>query len=141
MAISFKYKEVKRPDKSTVKTPSIPITLIGPKERFDTVALIDSGADISCIPRRIAEILGLKLNGEIIEAYGLGGTAKTIETTIRVMISKGHERYIFRLPVKIVIDEYNFPVLLGRNGFFDEFKIIFDQKKEKVSLKRATSKY
>ena len=44
MTISFKYKTIKRPDGTLVKTPSIPIALIG-KESFDTVALLDSGAE------------------------------------------------------------------------------------------------
>lgn len=50
MAISFKYKSVKRPDGTLVKTPSIPILLEG-REKFETVALLDSGADISAIFR------------------------------------------------------------------------------------------
>jgi hypothetical protein len=40
MAITFRYKTVKRPDGSTVKTPSIPVTLKG-REQFDTIALVD----------------------------------------------------------------------------------------------------
>ena len=49
MTISFRYKTVKRPDDTKVKTPSIPIILDG-KEKFETIALIDSGADISKSP-------------------------------------------------------------------------------------------
>ncbi len=45
MTIYFRYKSVKRPDGTKVKTPSIPISLSG-KEKFDTIALLDSGADI-----------------------------------------------------------------------------------------------
>ena len=46
MTIVFRYKSVKRPDGTLVKTQSIPIILIG-KEVLQTVALLDSGADIS----------------------------------------------------------------------------------------------
>ena len=139
MAISFRYKTVKRPDGTLVKTPSIPITLIG-KENFDTVALLDSGADISAIPKSIGELLGVDLNGQVDYAYGIGGKVKSIETSVRISVQKGHEHYNFILPVKVILDDYNFPILLGRAGFFDEFVITFDQENEKVLLKRGTRK-
>lgn len=63
MTISFRYKTVKRPDGTEVRTPSIPILLEG-KEKFETLALLDSGADISAIPKDVADILGLKLGSK-----------------------------------------------------------------------------
>ena len=139
MTISFRYKTVKRPDGTFVKTPSIPITLIG-KENFDTIALLDSGADISAVPKSIAELLGLDLKGQIDYAYGIGGKVKSIETSISISVQKGHEHYNFILPIKVVLDNYDFPILLGRAGFFDEFVITFDQENEKVLLKKRTKK-
>ncbi|MBI2137916.1 hypothetical protein HYU12_05395 [Candidatus Woesearchaeota archaeon] len=50
MAINFRYKTVRRPDGTEVKTPSIPIRLNG-TEKFDTIGLIDSGADVSAMSR------------------------------------------------------------------------------------------
>ena len=58
MTISFNYKTVKRPDGTSVKTPSIPI-LLRDKEAFETIALLESCADISAMPKDVAEILGL----------------------------------------------------------------------------------
>ena len=92
MTITFRYKSVKRPDGTLVKTPSIPITLIG-KESFDTVALLDSGADISAIPKSIAELLDLNLKGNVAFSYGIGGKVKSIESAVRIVVQKGHERY------------------------------------------------
>lgn len=137
MTISFRYKSVKRPDGTLVKTPSIPITLMG-EESFETIALLDSGADISAIPKSIAELLGLNLDGKVTLAYGIGGKVKSVESSVKILIDKGHERYSFSLPVKIIMDEYNFPVLLGRLGFFDKFVITFDQENERVLLKKRT---
>lgn len=139
MTISFRYKSVKRPDGTLVKTPSIPITLIG-KESFDTIALLDSGADISAIPKSIAELLGLDISGDMHFAYGIGGKVKSVESSVKILIQKAHERYSFNLPVKVVLDEYNFPILLGRLGFFNKFVVIFDEESEKVMLKRRTEK-
>ena len=127
MTISFRYKSVKRPDGTLVKTPSIPVTLAG-KESFDTIALLDSGADISAIPKSIAELLGLNLDTRITSAYGIGGRVKSVESSVNVIVQKGHERYSFNLPVKVVLDEYDFPILLGRLGFFDKFVILLTKK-------------
>jgi hypothetical protein len=135
MAISFKYKTVKRPDGSTSKTPSIPITLVGTSTRFDSIALIDSGADISAIPKEIAELLGININGKVISAFGIGGKVDSVESKMNIIVEKGHEHYPLEIPVKIILGEYDFPILLGREGFFNNFVISFHQKDQKVVLK------
>lgn len=139
MTISFKYKTVKRPDGTEVRTPSIPILLNG-KEKFETIALLDSGADISAIPLAVAEILGLDLGDKKTPAYGIGGKVDSIETNVSVTIEKGHEHYAFQMPVKVILGNYDFPILLGRAGFFDKFVISFNQSQEKVLLKRITER-
>jgi hypothetical protein len=136
----FRYKRVNRPDGTTVKTPSLPVTLIGEKETVETVALLDSGADISAIPKEMAEILGFDLSGEIQLAHGIGGTARTIEKRINVRVGKGHENYTLNIPIKIVLDKYDFPPLLGRAGFFKEFTITFMQGRERLSLKKFSKR-
>ena len=135
MTISFNYKTVKRPDGTSVKTPSIPI-LLRDKEAFETIALLDSGADISAMPKDVAEILGLDLSGEVTPAYGIGGAVDSVQTKVSITIEKGHEHYSFQIPVKVILGNYDFPILLGRAGFFDKFVISFDQGQEKVLLKR-----
>jgi hypothetical protein len=135
MTLSFHYKIVKRPDGTEVRTPSIPISLKG-KESFDTIALLDSGADISAIPKDLADILGLDLKGKSSPAFGIGGKTEAVDTTMGITVEKGHERYNFTIPVKVILGEYDFPVLLGRAGFFDKFVISFNQSDEKVFLKR-----
>lgn len=135
MTIAFKYKIVKRPDGSEVKTPSIPITLKG-QESIEVIALIDSGADVSAMPKDFAELLGLDLSGKKDFAYGIGGKVESVETKVYVIIKKGHESYNFQIPVKVILDSYDFPVLLGRASFFDKFIISFDQSEHRVSLKK-----
>ena len=137
MSITFRYKTVKRPDGSLIKTPSIPV-LLKEKEVVDTLALLDSGADISAIPKNFADTLGLDLSGEKSPEFGIGGTVDAIDTTMSINVSKGHENYNFRIPVKVILGQYDFPMLLGRAGFFDRFRITFDQDQEKISLKKVT---
>lgn len=137
MAISFRYKSIKRPDGSFVKAPIIPLTIFG-GESIDTTGLIDSGADISAMSRDMAELLGLELNKKETDfAFGIGGKVKSIQSDIKILIEQKHERYEIDLPIKIILDDYSFPLLLGRAGIFDEFVIIFDQPKEKVILKKV----
>src|SRR3989344_4872588 len=126
MTIHLKYKSVKRPNGTTVKTPSIPILLEG-KEKFETIALLDSGADISAMPLDIAELLDLNLNGEKTPAFGIGGKVESVETRINIKIEKGHEHYSFQIPIKVILGDYDFPVLLGRAGFFNKFVITIDE--------------
>lgn len=136
MTITFKYKEVKRPDNTAVKTPSIPILMRG-HETFETLGLIDSGADVSAMPKDFAEILGLDLSGKKEPSFGIGGEIDSIETNVNITVEKGHEVYNFNIPVKVILGKYDFPVLLGRNGFFDKFVVSFDESKEKISLKKV----
>ena len=139
MTLTFKYKTIKRSDNTETRTPSIPITLIGKSIRFNTLSLIDSGADISVIPKDVAELLGLDLNKEKDSAYGIGGRVESIETNINITIEKGHESYNLQMPIKVILGNYDFPILLGREGFFEEFVISFYQGERKVTLKKVES--
>lgn len=139
MALSFRYKGVKRPDGSLVKAPMIPLTIFG-KESIDTIGILDSGADISAMSRDMAELIGLDISKETDFAFGIGGKVKSVETTMNILIEQKHERYNLTLPIKVILDDYSFPILLGRFGFFDEFIIIFDQPNEKVILKKTQNK-
>ena len=138
MTLSFRYKRVRRPSGVEVKSPSIPITLSGNGGKWDFIALVDSGADISAIPKSVAELLGLDLSGKTEEAAGIGGVVPAIQTNISLEIQKGHEQYSIQLPLKVIISDYEFPVLLGRAGFFDKFIITFDQRNEKILLKKIS---
>ena len=58
------YRFEKRVTKNFGKIlePSIPISIVGPDQRVDVMALIDSGADISLFPYSIAELIGAPLD-------------------------------------------------------------------------------
>lgn len=140
MTLTFRYKKVRRPDGIEIKSPSIPISLFGSGMRYQFIALVDSGADISLIPFEVAELLELSLTGKREEAQGIGGKVVVVETRINAEVGKTHETYSFSIPVKVVLspvnDEQELPILLGRSGFFDQFVITFNQKEEKILLKK-----
>jgi len=140
MTLSFKYKSIKRPDGEEVKTPSIPVTLIGEGAiRIEVMALIDSGADLSVISQDIAELLNLDLNGPKTKSRGIGGEVDAVNTHIKINIKKGHEDYIISVPVQVILGDSKVPVLIGRAVFFDEFKISFEQSEERILLKKINS--
>ena len=121
-----------------IKTPSIPITLKGNNNTpIEVIALIDSGADISVIPEGIAKFLNLNLDGKKEKANGIGGQISVINSSVNVNIRKNHENYDLNIPVQVILGPDEIPPLLGRRGFFDEFVISFDNKNEKVTLKKV----
>ena len=136
MTLKYRYRKVPRSNKTNDKTPSIPMTLSGSATKFDFTVLIDSGADVSAITKDIAEILNLNLNVPETTSIGIGGKVRSKETTMNIRVGHGSETYTFRVPVMVILDHIDFNILLGRKGFFDKFKIEFDQDKQKVSLKR-----
>ena len=94
--MNFKYKVNKRPFEDKNKSPSIPIYLKGNGDTsFQFIGLLDSGADYSVIPQDVAELLGLKLNGEKEKVRGIGGWLDSVTETITITINKGHEIYNF----------------------------------------------
>ena len=105
--MSFKYKSIKRPDGNLIKTPSIPVTLIGNSSiRVEFMALIDSGADLSVIPQDVAELLDLKLDGKKDKSRDLGGEVDVVNTNMQINIKKGHEDYALQIPVQVVLGDW-----------------------------------
>lgn len=137
MALSFHYKEVKIPGLPLVKRPMIPIVFSHEGEAFETMGLLDSGADFTAFTKEIAEVLGLDLSGPREKALGVGGDIETIRSKVNITISKAHEHYSFSIPVKVLlIENSSTPPLLGREGFFDEFRITFEERAKKIILKK-----
>jgi predicted aspartyl protease len=135
--MNFKYKSLPRKDGPPRRTPTIPVTFIGPEDSIDIMAILDSGADISVLPMEVGEQLGLDLAKNRSPCSGIGGEVDTSENHVRVRISQGHENYAFDIPVKVVLDpKASIPVLIGRDGFLEKFEITFDEKRERISLKR-----
>ena len=139
MTISYKYKSIKRADNVETKLPYVPIEIKNKEEglRFETMALLDSGADISILPLDLAELLDLDLSGEKEIANGIGGQVEVINSEIIIKIGKRHEIYEFIMPVQVLLKESKAPLILGRNGFFDKFVITFDHYAEKIRIKKV----
>lgn len=140
MALRFRYRSIERPQPLGPKSsPMIPVRLIGPSGSFDTPALVDSGADFSTIFDEHAQILGIDLPKlKETETHGIGGKVIARQCRITVEIRGKGEHRAFKLDVPFMIlgkQTENFPILLGRAGFFDYFEITFREKEKAVVLK------
>lgn len=138
MTLIFKYKEVKRPHEAgeKVKTPATLVTFVGPKATFDIICIIDSGADISILSKETAEVLGISLSGKMEYSYGVGGKVQTVPSHVEIRIGHGQEVYKDTIPVRVVLDPYDMPPLLGRKGFFELYEVTIKEKKQRVELTR-----
>ncbi|MFQ5621133.1 MAG: hypothetical protein ACE5FT_04780 [Candidatus Nanoarchaeia archaeon] len=142
MVLSYRYKEIERPyPYPSSYAPAIPIIIGGPEYNLESFGLLDSGADFSAIPFDMAQTLGLDLNNEEEYVGGVGEDCKAVLTTMCIVINKGNQRYKLKLPVYAIRSHKDkIPVLLGRDTFFERFKITFDEREKKVILKPYTRK-
>lgn len=111
--------------------PVISLTFLIGEKRIRSQALIDSGATISIFGEETAYSLGIDIEkGKRIILGGVGG---------RIV------GYIHQLRIRVAGAEFSCPVvfsreylvsfnLLGRQGFFDQFMITFDEKHKRLSL-------
>jgi hypothetical protein len=137
MALTFHYKEVLSHSGKKIKRPLVPVTFSNGDESFDTIGLIDSGADVTAINQEMAEVLGLDLSGPIEKSYGIGGSIDTVRSKVKIIIANKHEKYSMTIPIIVLlIDDKKIPPILGRKGFFDEFIVTLDDNREKIQLKK-----
>lgn len=110
--------------------PVIPLTLEFGKKK-DVSALVDSGATISVFKEDVAISLGIDVEkGEEIYLGGVGGH-------IRGYVHKVKAEFAGKTLVLPVVFSHEYLVsfnLLGREGFFEKFDILFEERKGRVRL-------
>ena len=103
-----------------MRRPMINVSFSNGSNVFKTMALLDSGADVSAISSDIAEIIGLNTDGPRAISRGVAGKVESIEKRVNISFGKDHETYKFTVPVKILFvdesDSPSFVPLLGRAG-------------------------
>lgn len=124
------------PSKKFISVPWIPVT-IRANDREDTfLMLVDSGADNCIFDKEIADFIGLNLvDGKLINTGGLGGFAKVYYFDDIYINVGGHE---FKTKAGFIngkLIEGKLAGVLGRQGFFDNFKVCIDEKGKEIELK------
>ena len=98
--------------------------------------LIDSGARISVLPKADASALGIVLeNGLRMRASGIDGVVYGWKHDIEVKLGKAK----ISLPF-LFLDSERSPRVLGRDGLFDKFSIVFEESKHRSGLLGAKTK-
>ena len=106
--------------------------LVSHKDRMVRIhTLIDSGATVSIFKQDVAEQLNIPIeSGKEIFLGGVGGRIKGYIHTLEVEIA-GRK---FLCPI-VFSREYTVSFnLLGREAFFKQFRIIFEEKKNLLTL-------
>ena len=135
---------------SAVKRPRIEIAMRKSKDpatvsnnpEFRTFGLVDSSADISFIPRSIAEILRLDLDGTTIKTQSASGEFNTYRTVMYLqIIYKKHRVSVDMVNVAVpqkdpMTENLEKYILIGRSGLFDKYEITFNEVSKTIVLTR-----
>lgn len=111
--------------------PVIPVVFVFGEKRIRSQALVDSGATISTFGEETANSLEINIEtGKKTILGGVGGRIVGYIHNVRVRIA-GKE---FLCPV-VFSREYLVSLnLLGREAFFRQFKIVFEERKNLLKL-------
>lgn len=95
--------------------------------------LVDSGAELSLITKKLGEDLGYTKGDEEVnnQAEGVGGSIEYLLRQVEIQLD-GH---IFKAPVAWAQTDFCEEILLGREVIFDLFDIEFKQAEEMIIFK------
>ncbi len=136
MTLTYKFKKFRLENGTQTKRPIVDIILRNDDKYLEFGAILDSGSDLTTIPKAAADYLGLKADTKEIEMVGYKGTGKVRQSRVAI-IFKGkvqrQEETLYNVPVAIMQDPEEEDVIIGTNGIFEHFKIIFNDTKN-ISL-------
>ncbi len=136
MIFRYSYRLIQHSDGTSSRVPLVPVRLIG-KETIETNGVVDSGSDSCAISLATAQILGLPLSGKKERTYGVGGFVDSVEAMVKLVIKQERKECILNIPIRIILNQDDFPLLLGQEDFFDKFIIKFNKRKGTFSLKKV----
>jgi hypothetical protein len=122
--------------------PVLPIVIWGPGGSGGMpvwAAIVDTGADYCMCPSKITKPIGYKLRDGTPSPFGGAvGTGKAWRHYADIAILTHDYRAIFHkishVPLALVQKRNPFPVLLGRDGFLDQFVIHIDFPNNELTL-------
>lgn len=128
MEVEFDFRKEKSSLFGDIYRPVAKLTLIYKDNSLPEIFYVDSGADLTLIPRSVGEILAFDnpKPAEIIDIKGIGEKGVPMVLRKVVMILQD-----FRIQTRIgwaLIEDV--PLLLGREDFFKYFNIVFKKNKK-----------
>lgn len=127
MSIAFKFKEYNSSIFGIVRRPIAEVFFHTKDKSWQPITMIvDTGADYTLLPKFLAESLGINLSKDckIIITQGVGGNSQVylLKNKIQARIGK-YER---KIPLGFLNND-SVPPLLGRQDFFETFKVLFNK--------------
>jgi len=130
MEIEFGFRKEKSSLFGEIKRPVARVILINKEIKIPEIFYVDSGADITLIPRSVGELLQLEdpVKSEIFDIKGISD--KGISIVVR-KISIQISSFVIRARVGWALTEH-VPMLLGREDIFPFFNILFLRNKKTI---------
>lgn len=128
MSVTFKFKEYNSSIFGSVHRPIADVFFQHQKDKsWQPITLIvDTGADYTLLPKFLAASLGVNLLKDcmVIITQGVGGHSKVylLKKKIKARIGE-YER---KIPLGFLNSD-SVPPLLGRQEFFETFKVLFNK--------------
>lgn len=128
--IEFDFKKEESNIFGPILRPVARLFIIKGKTKLPEIFYVDSGADVTLIPRSVGELLGFKVESpeEISEIKGVGERGIPIVVK-KVKLQIGQEKLKTKIAWSLVEEV---PLLLGREDFFKYFDIIFAKNKKTI---------
>jgi hypothetical protein len=121
MNFSFKYQEFEG-----LSYPSCSVDFFVNNKIVTLAMIVDSGADITLIPKSIGQVLNLQKT----HLNYLGGIGGKTGFYLNIVNAKIAGKQI-KIPVAWITHD-SIPLLLGRKGVFNQFSICFKEKEQVV---------
>lgn len=111
------------------KTPVLDVFLRAGDGTFVRQTLIvDSGADVGMGPRALCELLGLTWeDGELVTLRGISPRDECAVASRMQLVELYIREARCRITIPFCFADGDAPLLLGRDGFFDAFRVLFDK--------------
>ena len=138
MTLSYKFKKFRLENGMYTKRPIVDIILKANDKYLEFGAILDSGSDLTTIPKSVADYLGLKTDDKEIDMVGYKGTGKVKQSKVTITFKgkvQRQEETLNNVPVAVMQDPEEEDVIIGTFGVFEQFRIIFNDTKS-LSLTR-----
>lgn len=128
--IVFEYKPL--PNSKGKFYPLAKIDLLYEKKKQTFWPIIDSGANVSIFPKAVGDALGIDFEGEPEPIEGVAGTFLGYPHYVNIRLGDYKESISIRA---LFMMGEPYP-LLGREGIFDKFDVLFQERLKKVIFTR-----
>ncbi|HJN62562.1 MAG: retropepsin-like aspartic protease [Candidatus Woesearchaeota archaeon] len=143
MSLTYKFKKFRLEDGSYTNRPIVDVILKNDGKSLEFGAILDSGSDLTTIPKTVADYLELGAEEKEIDMIGYQGAGKIKVSKLTIVFKDKVQRQneqLDNVPIGIMQDPEEEDVIIGTSGVFKYFKIIFNDTKN-ISLIRLPSIY